>query len=159
MTVCGHPDCAVELPPRTGRGRPVKFCPEHAQARKREQDRSRFISREPESMYEGIPQCCVDWRLAGNGNRRICPQHKTWRAFIRQSRDFYRTSIRHNGQSTGQDVDTIVSLIETGRGVRVSADPDSWKPVDRDDKKQDKDLADWISRRQNDGNNRDRSRV
>lgn len=122
----------VELPSRKGRGRPAEYCGEHAKARKREQDKARRInSREPESIYEGMPQCCIDWQKAGRSNRTICPQHKTWRAFVGYVRDFYRTSIRHNGESTGQDKDTIVSLIETGRGVRVSADPDSWNPADR----------------------------
>lgn len=152
--LCQHPGCLTELPPRKGRGRQTERCPEHVKARKAEQnkakyerDKARILSEKPETIYEErIPQCCLDWRKAGRPNRKTCPQHKTWRAFIRQSRDFYRTSIRLNGYSTGQDYDTVVSLITSNRGVRVHADPDSWKPVTREDKAQDKALAEWIDK-------------
>ncbi len=153
MATCGYPGCLEELPPRVGRGRSAEFCQKHAKERKRDQDKAaykrrkaaRINSDKPETIYEErIPQCCLDWRKAGRSNRRTCPQHKTWNAFIRYSRDFYRTSIRLNGESTGQDLDTIISLFATNRGARVSADPDSWKPITREDKAQDKALADWI---------------
>jgi hypothetical protein len=146
MSTCRHPGCTAELPTRIGRGRPAEFCAEHAEARKRDQDKTRRInSREAKIIDENSYQCCIDYRKAGNANRRICPQHKTWRDFVRYSFDPYRSSIRHNGDSTGLDKDTIVSLIESGKGIRVSDNPDAWLPVDSDDKAQDRALADWTA--------------
>jgi hypothetical protein len=143
--LCDYPGCTVELPPRKGRGRRTERCPEHAKARKRERDKAKYErdkaarinSEKPQTISEGILYpCCIEWRKAGRANRTICPQHKTWHAF-----GGYR--IRH-GQSSAHDLETITSLIETGHGFRVSTDPDSWKPIDRHDKQQDKDLAEWI---------------
>ena len=44
----------------------------------------------------------------------------------------------------GHDRDIVISLIESGISFRVSADPDSWKPIDSHDKAQDKALAEWV---------------
>ena len=138
MSACRYPGCTVELPTRKGRGRPAEYCAEHANERKRDQDKARRInSREAQTIDENSYQCCVDYRKAGNANRRICPQHKTWRDFVRYSSVPYRSS--------ELDRDTIVSLIESGKGIRVSDNPDAWLPVDKDDKTQDKALADWTA--------------
>ena len=94
-------------------------------------------------MKEYSFPCCLEWQRLGRPNRTWCPQHKTWRAFCHQSR-LYWISIRHNGDPIGPDRDTIVELIESGIGWRVSADPNSWKPGNREDKRQIKALAEWI---------------
>lgn len=151
MTACDYPGCLTEVPPRIGRGRPDIYCPEHKKARKQEQDKAayerrkaRINSEKPETTYEeNYFPCCIQWQLGGRPNRTICPQHRQWHLFCKQSSP-YRTSIRHNGDSTGHDKEVIISLIESGRGVRVSPDPDSWKPIDRFDKAQDKALREWI---------------
>ena len=54
------------------------------------------------------------------------------------------SSTRLNHEPIGHDRDIVVSLIESGVSFRVSANPDSWKPVDSHDKAQDKALAEWI---------------
>ena len=152
MTACSYPGCLAELPSRKGRGRPGEYCPEHARARKREKDKARRInSRKPETIYEGILfPCCIDWQKSGRANRTICPQHKQWRAFRKQSRAASLTSTRLNGEPAGKDGNTIASLLADGVAFSVRADPDSWKPVDHDDKAQEKALADWINERQKD---------
>src|SRR5579859_5703036 len=59
---------------QTGRGRPRKYCPAHANASaaesKREYKRAR--KRQQQEPHPRIPPCCADWRLSGRG-RRICP--------------------------------------------------------------------------------------
>ena len=150
MSACHYPGCLVELLPRKGRGRPDEYCADHKRARKRDKDkayyqRARFNPEKPRTISEGYFQCCIEWQQAGRSNRTTCPQHKTWLAFCRQSRSAASySSTRFNGEPVGHDRDIVISLIESGVSFRVSADPDSWKPIDSHDKAQDKALAEWI---------------
>ena len=150
MTACQYPGCTAELPPRKERGRPDEYCADHKRARKREQDkayyqRTRINPEKPRNISEGYFQCCVEWHQAGRSNRTTCPQHKQWLVFCKQSRTAASySSTRLNTEPIGHDRDVVVSLVESGIAFRVSANPDSWKPVDSHDKKQDKALAEWV---------------
>jgi hypothetical protein len=142
MNVCQYPGCGTELTSASTRGRPAKYCPKHARARKREQDMARrLISREPEYISKGLPQCCLDWRKAGRANRKYCPQHQEWQKFIGQSRNWYRTSVRQNGQATGRDKELLSSLFDSPIGYRTRVNPDSWIPMDEEDVMQDEAVA------------------
>lgn len=78
----------------SGRGRPPKYCPEHAKASKQRSDKRRPDSGHTRKRY---PQCCLDAHAAGvrtygasarvrSASVRTCQQHQQWRAFYGRGR-------------------------------------------------------------------------
>jgi hypothetical protein len=119
MGTCLWAGCEVPVP-QPKRGRPRKYCPEHAREAKRQQDNARWTRKADGSM----PHCCQDWALSGP-RRKVCPQHQQWRLFAGQSWG-YRPSQRHSNAESEDEL-TILDL-ERVVGCRVSEDPDSYYP-------------------------------
>ena len=119
MGTCLWAGCGVPVS-QPKRGRPRKYCPEHAREAKRQQDNARWTR----GIDGSMPPCCQDWALSGP-RRKVCPQHKQWRLFTRQSWGF-RLGQRHS-KSRSEDEINILDLYNDG-GCRVSVDPDSYHP-------------------------------
>jgi hypothetical protein len=75
---CTWPGCNALLT-FCGRGRPPKYCPDHAKASKVKSDRARPHGGHTSRVY---PQCCKDARKE-NERVRVCPQHREWSVIVR----------------------------------------------------------------------------
>src|SRR5215467_13946433 len=85
-TTCEYPDCTVATGRPSGKGRPRKYCPEHARTVKRERDRNRIRGTRLQQFATLLMRdCCADAKRA-NPRVRTCPQHRQWNTFLRQSR-------------------------------------------------------------------------
>lgn len=92
MERCVWDGCGKPLEYR-GRGRPAKYCPDHAKANKRRLDNSRQDYGRTRKLY---PACCADAQDAkvktyGGGvgvkvaNIRTCEQHQQWQSWYGRS--------------------------------------------------------------------------
>lgn len=156
MSTCTYEGCGVALPEPRGRGRPQKYCPEHAAAVKREQDAARRreaqqikFARNLVTIFEegSIPECCYQARLA-NHRAKACRQHSQFSAFMRDSRRYYsacptvRKSEAGDESRTGRTRDQIRMLRADiyGSGHVTSNTPDSYWPDCHEDRAQDRRL-------------------
>src|SRR6266566_697951 len=128
MTACQYPGCLVELPPRIGRGGRFKRCPEHAKARKREQDKARPKGGRIRKTY---PQCCLDAQAAKvraykggtavkAANVRKCAQHRDWRIW-------YRLDLAEEAEKSAEDNDDDLADIVWSQRFRITPNhPDNY---------------------------------
>jgi hypothetical protein len=86
MERCSWAGCGIPVT-YSGRGRPPKYCPDHAKASKQRSDKARPGSGHARKRY---PQCCLDAQAA-RVRVRTCAQHQQWRAFYGRSRKGYQT--------------------------------------------------------------------
>jgi hypothetical protein len=108
---------------QAGRGRPRKYCDDHAAESKRQSNKA-WRDKPTEDVH--IPPCCLDARMA-NPRRRICEQHQQWRRFLADTRAALGTR-RDREALEAFAADYSPGAIGMDRNYRVAADPDSWKP-------------------------------
>jgi hypothetical protein len=119
---CQYPDCTVSTAQPSGRGRPRKWCAEHAKVVKREQDRGRLRGTPVQQFTELLRRdCCADAKRA-NPRVRKCPQHKQWTTFLYQTR---KAIAAHTVSKTNDAKLADVSQSMPG-AFSVAQDPDSW---------------------------------
>lgn len=119
-TQCQYPDCTVTVQ-SSGKGRPRKYCPDHAQTVKRQRDRGRLRGKRVQQFATLLCyDCCADAKRV-NPRVRSCEQHKQWRAFLRQG----RTTIMADRTAGDANAADLAGLVQSG-AFRVSKDPDAW---------------------------------
>jgi hypothetical protein len=125
-------------------GRPRKYATEaESKEAKRAKDRERVAAKRVLATQletidrEDISQCCIDWHDSSPHRGWKCRQHQDYDKFAGQSAARYRVSQRHSGAPSA-DGSVIAELSNDASGVRVSANPDSWQPINQADKQQDK---------------------
>lgn len=91
MGTCEWAGCSV-LIHENRRGRPKKFCAEHAKASKRKRDSIANFKRRTAGVGKRIPPCCRDARIA-NPRCRICAQHRQWNQWLKDQRKRWGTSL------------------------------------------------------------------
>lgn len=119
---CKYPDCAVSTEQPSGRGRPRKWCPEHAKVVKHDRDRGRLRGTSAQQFTTLLLRdCCADAKRV-NPRARSCPQHKQWATFL------YQTRKAMAGRSASKTGDTALADLSQSLpdGHRVTQDPDSW---------------------------------
>ena len=120
---CTWTECHEKLT-YCGRGRPPKYCAEHAAESKRELDRARPKGGHERKRY---PQCCLDARTA-EVDRWVCRQHQQWAAFR-------RIDVYHAIQRRLENGDGLSAEIEMPNGeiwveqVKNYIDDDNGKEV------------------------------
>ena len=94
---------------KKGRGARRQYCPEHSKERKRDKDRARPKGGHvPKDYY----QCCLDAKAA-NPRRRICDQHKQWRAW-------YRLDLAEGTEQRAEDNDDNLADIVWSQRFRLT---------------------------------------
>lgn len=73
--VCTWPACAIPIE-QPARGRPRLYCPAHADARRRIQDRDRRRAKQSPHLLGSVCQACTETLEASDGKRTVCTQHK-----------------------------------------------------------------------------------
>ena len=124
-TECQWPECTATIE-QAKRGRPRKFCPEHAQtstaAAKRLYKSRTFEQDLAKAIDSRLPQCCQDCQQI-HPRRKQCDQHKQWSRFRRQRS--WRPGRRHSRHDSPEEAQ-LGDAIENG--LRITRNPDSWKP-------------------------------
>jgi hypothetical protein len=128
VSKCEWPDCTATIEQPT-RGRPRKFCAEHARTSAAASKRL-YKSREYEknlaiAVDSRLPECCQDCQRI-HPKRRTCEQHKQWRQFLRDNRKIWRASQRHKNAESLEE-SQFWEVINSG-GFRITSNPDNWNP-------------------------------
>lgn len=123
---CQWAECSTEID-KPARGRPRKYCAEHAKASaaasKRLYKSKTFESDLAKAIDSRLPQCCQDCRLI-HPRRRQCDQHKQWAQFVRDCRKVWRPAERHSNAMSMEEAQ-FWEVINSKR-MRISRNPDGW---------------------------------
>jgi hypothetical protein len=131
MEQCSWPGCGIPVT-YSGRGRPPKYCPDHAKASKQRSDKRRPDSGHARKRY---PQCCLDAQAArvrtyGGGAHvkpasvRTCAQHQQWRAFYGRGRERF---IAQQSEARAERNNPQLVEVKTSKAFRLTmGNPDDY---------------------------------
>jgi hypothetical protein len=125
---CEWPGCPVTIE-QPKRGRPRKFCAEHAQASAAASKRL-YKSRDykknlAKAVDSRLPECCQDCQRM-HPKRNRCDQHKQWAQFVRDRGKAWRSPRRHSKHDSPEEAQ-FWEVINNG-GFRITSNPDNWNP-------------------------------
>jgi hypothetical protein len=122
VSKCEWPDCTATIE-QPKRGRPRKFCAEHARtsaaASKRLYKTREYEKNLAKAVDSRLPECCQDCRRI-HPKRKKCDQHKQWGQFVRDCRKVWRSSQRHTNAESPEE-SAYWDAIDNG--LRITRNP------------------------------------